>query len=90
MKKSFSQESRKKLQKMMLEVFTSEIQTLTPELQNILADDMVTALQNRLLVFQNIQNQKSWNGTYNQRYKQESTRRKAYAYQQSNSIKIKF
>ena len=56
MKKSFSQESRKKLQKMMLEVFTSEIQTLTPELQNILADDMVTALQNRLLVFQNIQN----------------------------------
>ena len=57
LKKSFTPESRKKLQKMMLEVFTSEIQTLTPELQSILADDMVTALQNRLLVFQNIQNQ---------------------------------
>ena len=56
MKKSFSQESRKKLQKMMLEVFTSEINTLTPELQTILADDMVTVLQNRILVFQNIQN----------------------------------
>ena len=55
MKKSFSPETRKKLQKMMLEAFTSEIHTLTPELQYILADDMVTALQNRLLVFQRIQ-----------------------------------
>jgi len=55
MKKSFSPENRKKLQKMMLEAFTSEIHTLTPELQYILADDMVTALQNRLLVFQRIQ-----------------------------------
>jgi len=55
MKKSFSPQNRKKLQKMMLEAFTSEIHTLTPELQYILADDMVTALQNRLLVFQRIQ-----------------------------------
>ena len=55
MKKSFSPENRKKLQKMMMEAFTSEISTLTPELQYILADDMVTALQNRLLIFQRIQ-----------------------------------
>ena len=55
MEKSFSSQSRKKLQKMMLETFTSEIQTLTPELQSILADDMVTAFQNRLMVFQRIQ-----------------------------------
>lgn len=55
MKESFSPQNRKKLQKMMLEAFTSEIHTLTPELQYILADDMVTALQNRLLVFQRIQ-----------------------------------
>ena len=55
MKKSFSPQNRKKLQKMMLEAFTSEIHTLTPELQYILADAMVTALQNRLLVFQRIQ-----------------------------------
>jgi hypothetical protein len=55
MRKSFSPQTRKKLQKMMLEAFTSEIQTLTPELQYILADDMVTALQNRLMVFQRIQ-----------------------------------
>jgi hypothetical protein len=55
MEKSFSSQSRKRLQKMMLEAFTSEIHSLTPELQSILADDMVTALQNRLIVFQRIQ-----------------------------------
>ena len=55
MEKSFTPKNRKKLQKMMLEAFTSEIQTLTPELQSILADDLVTAFQNRLMVFQKIQ-----------------------------------
>ena len=55
MEKSFTPQNRKKLQKMMIEAFTNEIQTLTPELQNILADDMVTALQNRLVVFHRIQ-----------------------------------
>ena len=55
MKKLFSPQNRKKLQKMMLEAFTSEIHNLTPELRYILADDMVTALQNRLMVFQRIQ-----------------------------------
>jgi hypothetical protein len=55
MEKSFSPQDRKKLQKMMIDAFTNEIHTLTPELQSILADDMVTALQNRLVVFQRIQ-----------------------------------
>lgn len=55
MEKSFSAQSRKRLQKMIMETFTNEIHTLTPELQNILADDMVTAFQNRLTVFQRIQ-----------------------------------
>ena len=55
MEKSFSSQNRKKLQKMMLEAFTNEIRTLSPELQSILADDMVTAFQNRLVVFQRIQ-----------------------------------
>jgi hypothetical protein len=55
MEKSFSSQNRKKLQKMMMEAFTSEIRTLTPELQYILTDDLVTALQNRLLVLQRIQ-----------------------------------
>jgi hypothetical protein len=40
---------------MMIEAFNSEINTLTPDLQSILADDMVTALQNRILVLQRIQ-----------------------------------
>ena len=39
----------------MMDVFISEIHELSPELQSILADDMVTVLQNRLLVFQKIQ-----------------------------------
>ena len=55
MKKSLSPQNRKKLQKMMMDVFTSEIQTLTPEHQYMLADDMVTALHNRLVVFQRVQ-----------------------------------
>ena len=55
MKESFSPQNRKKMQKMMIEAFTSEISTLSPELQYILADDMVTAFQNRLVVFQKIQ-----------------------------------
>jgi len=55
MEKSFSPQNRKKLQKMMLDAFTSEINILTPELQSILADDMVSALQNRLVVLQRIQ-----------------------------------
>jgi len=59
MKKSYSAKNRKKLHKMMLEAFTDEIQTLTPELQYILADDMVTAFHNRLLVFQRIQAKKT-------------------------------
>jgi hypothetical protein len=59
MDKTFSSQNRKKLQKMMLDVFTSEIHTLTPELQTILAADMVTALENRLAVFQTIQSKTS-------------------------------
>jgi len=55
MKETLSPQNRKKLQKMMMEALTNEIQTLTPELQYLLADDLVTALQNRLVVFQRIQ-----------------------------------
>jgi D-alanyl-D-alanine dipeptidase len=55
MKKSFSPQNRKRLQKRMMEALTSEIQTLNPEFQYLLADDLVTALQNRLIVFQRMQ-----------------------------------
>lgn len=38
-----------------MKAFKNEIQNLTPELQYLLADDLVTALQNRLAVLQRIQ-----------------------------------
>jgi len=39
----------------MMKAFKNEIQSLNPELRYILTDDLVTALQNRLAVFQRIQ-----------------------------------
>ena len=55
MEKTLSPQERKKLQKIMMKALKNEIQTLTPELQYILTDDLITALQNRLTVFQRIQ-----------------------------------
>jgi len=55
MEKAFSSQKRKKLQRMVLEAFKTEIRTLPPEIQYILTDDLVTAFQNRLTVFQKIQ-----------------------------------
>ena len=43
------------LQKVMLKTFQNELQTLNPELQSILIDDLVTAFHNRLTVFKKIQ-----------------------------------
>jgi hypothetical protein len=59
MKRSISVKVREQLQKGILEVFDSEVKTLAPELQYILADDMVTAFHNRLAVLQRIQNKKA-------------------------------
>jgi len=55
MEKMLSPNERKRLQEIMMQAFKNEIQTLTPELQYLLTDDLVTALQNRLTVFQRIQ-----------------------------------
>jgi len=55
MKKPLSFQKRKKLQRILLEAFKTEIQSLPPEIQYILTDDLVTALQNRLTAFQKIQ-----------------------------------
>jgi len=55
MEKMLSSQDRKRLQKIMMNAFKNEIQTLTPELQYLLTDDLVTAFQNRLTVFQRIQ-----------------------------------
>jgi len=43
------------LQKVMLKTFQNELQTLNPELQSIIIDDLVTAFHNRLTVFKKIQ-----------------------------------
>jgi len=55
MEKVLSSQERKRLQKLMMKAFENEIQSLKPELRYILTDDLVTALQNRLAVFQRIQ-----------------------------------
>ncbi len=55
MKKTFSTQERERLQRIMMKALKNEIQALTPELRYILTDDLVTALQNRLTVFQRIQ-----------------------------------
>ena len=59
MEKSLSPQKRKKLQRMVMEAFKTEIQTLPPEIQYILTDDLVTAFQNRITVFQKIQTKTS-------------------------------
>ena len=55
MEKMLSPQERERLQKIMMNALKNEIQALTPELQYILTDDLVTALQNRLTVLQRIQ-----------------------------------
>ena len=55
MEKMLSSQDRKRLQRIVMKAFKNEIQSLTPELQYILTDDLVTALQSRLTVFQRIQ-----------------------------------
>jgi hypothetical protein len=51
-------EEKKRLQKVMLEIFKQEFQTLNNELQSILIDDMLTVFHNRLTILKKIQNRK--------------------------------
>jgi len=48
-------EERERLQKVMMETLQKEVQTLNPELQSILIDDMITAFYNRLNVMKKVQ-----------------------------------
>lgn len=61
MKRTFSEEERKRLEKRMMETFKDQMRNLTKELQQTLADDLVTAFQNRLTVFLRIQSKKPIN-----------------------------
>jgi len=48
MKHQATAKSRKELKHQMAAVFSEKIQTLSPDLQDVLLDDLVTAFENRL------------------------------------------
>jgi hypothetical protein len=50
MKNKITAKSRKELKNKMAAVFSENIKTLSPDLRNMLLDDLVTALENRLIV----------------------------------------
>ena len=54
MNQQLSVKGRKKLEAKMATVFDEKIKGLSVELQKILLDDMVTAFENRLIVFKRI------------------------------------
>jgi len=51
-------EKSERLQKAIMEIFQKEVQTLDPEFQLILIDDIVTAFYNRLDIMKKIQQNK--------------------------------
>ena len=55
MKNTPLMEKRERLQEVMMETLQKEVQTLNPELQSILIDDMITAFYNRLNVMKKVQ-----------------------------------
>ncbi|UCF58806.1 MAG: hypothetical protein JSV15_07085 [Candidatus Bathyarchaeota archaeon] len=55
MKKTYSSSQRKHLENKLIDAFKDEMNTLSKELQQILAGDLITAFQNRITVFQRIQ-----------------------------------
>ena len=55
MKRTLSPDERKQLEKKIMETFKNETNKLSQELQRMLADDMVTAFENRLATLTRIQ-----------------------------------
>ncbi|MCK5593072.1 hypothetical protein KAI31_03140 [Candidatus Bathyarchaeota archaeon] len=55
MKKTYTHSQRENLENKLIDAFKGEMNTLSKDLQQILADDLITALQNRITVFQRIQ-----------------------------------
>jgi hypothetical protein len=60
MKNILLQTERKRLEAKVLETFREEMKGLTRDLQETLADDLVTAFQNRLAVFLRIQSKQAY------------------------------
>lgn len=48
--KIFSVKERKEIQNKIFQAIEAEMKTLSPEMQYILCDDLVTAFQNRLII----------------------------------------
>ena len=59
MEKVLSSAKRKRLQGRVMDAFRDEMRTLSEEMQKILIDDLVTAFQNRMVVFVRIQSRKT-------------------------------
>jgi len=55
LKNAWSIQGRKQLEKKVMEAFADEVKVLSQELQQILADDLVTAFQNRMIVLLRVQ-----------------------------------
>ena len=55
MEKHFTRKKRAELQQKMMMALREEVQILSPELQEILIDDLVTAFENRIKVFKILQ-----------------------------------
>jgi hypothetical protein len=60
MKNILLQTERKRLEAKVLETFGEEMKGLARDLQETLADDLVTAFQNRLAVFLRIQSKQAY------------------------------
>lgn len=58
MEERLSPKDKKELKRRMMEALQNNISPLSEELQQILIDDLVTAFQNRMLVFARIQRKK--------------------------------
>jgi len=55
MKKICASSQRENLENKLIDAFKDEMNTLSEELQQILAEDLITAFRNRITVFQRIQ-----------------------------------
>ena len=55
MKKTYTPSQRENLENKLIDAFKDEMNALSKELQQILADDLITAFQNRVTVFRRIQ-----------------------------------
>jgi hypothetical protein len=60
MKSQTTQKSRRELKKKMNAVFGKEIQNLPADLQTVLLDDLVTAFENRLRIFEKVRSNLIW------------------------------